>query len=137
MATRGIRNNNPLNIRKGSRWVGLCPIQTDKSFCQFTAPVYGFRAGFVILRNYYKKLTPFSLRTIITRWAPPSENNTQRYIDYVSQVVGIHPDSELELTDKMSLCAIVAAMAFYECGKPGTLQEVITAYNMVFKTQNP
>ena len=41
---RGIRNNNPANIRRGSTWKGLVPFLVDsvtnqryydKSFCQF------------------------------------------------------------------------------------------------------
>ncbi len=38
--TRGIRNNNPGNIRWGDDWKGLVPQaqRTVKSFCQFTGP---------------------------------------------------------------------------------------------------
>lgn len=37
---RGIRNNNPGNIRWGDDWKGLVPKEqrTDKAFCQFVAP---------------------------------------------------------------------------------------------------
>ena len=45
--TRGLRNNNPLNIRKNStKWQGLSATQTDKSFFQFTSMAYGYRAAF-------------------------------------------------------------------------------------------
>lgn len=39
---RGIRNNNPLNIRiNGTKWEGLCPVKTDNSFFQLRAIAYG------------------------------------------------------------------------------------------------
>ena len=41
MPARGIRNNNPGNIRKGEKWKGLSPIQNDSSFCVFKSPEYG------------------------------------------------------------------------------------------------
>lgn len=133
MATRGIRNNNPLNIRKGSRWVGLAAEQPDPEFCTFTAPVFGLRAAFIILRRY---IEVYHLRTIaqmVSRWAPSTENKTEQYIKYVCTVTQIPKDAIIGTRDKMRLCAIVAAMSAYECGRPCTLQEVTTAYNMVFK----
>ena len=55
MLPRGIRNNNPLNIRRGKdQWQGLRAQQTDASFCQFESLEYGWRAAFYLLtRTYY------------------------------------------------------------------------------------
>ncbi len=52
---RGIRNNNPLNIRRSKdKWQGLRALQTDTAFCQFETMAYGWRAAFVLLtRTYY------------------------------------------------------------------------------------
>ena len=51
--TRGIRNNNPLNIRHSTnKWQGMAPSQSDRAFVQFTARKYGYRAAFVLIRNY-------------------------------------------------------------------------------------
>ncbi|WP_367672819.1 structural protein, partial [Serratia symbiotica] len=90
---RGIRNNNPGNIRWGDDWKGLLPDKqrTDKSFCQFSTPEYGIRAMIIILRNYQKKHGINTISGIIHRWAPTSENDTQAYIDSVSQEVGVAP----------------------------------------------
>lgn len=83
MRTRGIRNNNPANIRHGSKWKGLREIQTDRSFCQFTGMAWGVRALICLLRTYVKKYKLKSVRKIIYRWAPPQDhNNTEAYIDY-------------------------------------------------------
>ena len=56
MLPRGIRNNNPLNIRRTAKdqWKGLRAQQTDASFCQFERMEYGWRAAFYLLtRTYY------------------------------------------------------------------------------------
>ena len=49
---RGIRNNNPLNIRKGNSWKGERPKQTDDQFEEFVSMEYGLRAGFKLMRNH-------------------------------------------------------------------------------------
>ncbi len=91
--SRGIRNNNPLNIRhaRQNRWRGLRKEQTDKSFCQFTEMKWGLRAAIRLMENYIRRgaQTP---RQIISRWAPPSENNTQGYVTQACQRAGLDPD---------------------------------------------
>ena len=86
MTPRGLRNNNPLNIRRGgSQWQGLKREQADSQFCQFTTMAYGWRAAFVLLtRTYYHKYRLFTIEGIINRWAPPRENDTRAYVDTVS-----------------------------------------------------
>lgn len=117
---RGIRNNNPLNIRKGSSWQGLRDFPTDKSFCEFTSMEYGFRAAFKIMRTYYSKYHLKTLRGIISRWAPPSENDTKRYIAFVqSQAKIASPDTVLPNPwgfDCKVWQEIILAMAWYENG---------------------
>ena len=84
MSTRGIRNCNPANIRKGSNWKGLRAKQTDKAFCQFTEMKWGVRALLCLLRTYVQKYGLKSVAQIIRRWAPPQDhNNTDAYIDFV------------------------------------------------------
>ena len=89
----GIRNNNPLNIRhaKQNRWRGLRKEQTDKSFCQFTEMKWGLRAAIRLMENYIRRgaQTP---RQIISRWAPPSENDTASYVRKACQRAGLDPD---------------------------------------------
>ena len=87
MLPRGIRNNNPLNIRRTAKdqWKGLRAQQTDASFCQFESLDYGWRAAFYLLtRTYYHKYRLFTIRAIINKWAPPQENLTATYIQNVS-----------------------------------------------------
>lgn len=121
-ATRGIRNNNPLNIRKGTKWKGLRAEQTDKDFCQFESMTYGMRAGLKLLINYVSGNNsahiPFNtIRKVISRWAPPSENATEKYIDFVSRETGISDGAVLRADDASLLIPVAIAMAFVECGQ--------------------
>ena len=117
MASRGIRNDNPFNIRHGkSQWVGMREKQTDKQFVQFTERVYGYRAAFVLLRGYIGKGTD-TIGKIIAKWAPSSDgNNTQSYINYVSKSTGINASHALKWEDKDGLVEIVRSMAHMESG---------------------
>lgn len=115
---RGIRNNNPGNIRWGDEWQGLVAKnqRTDKSFCQFTSPEYGIRAMIVILRNYQNK---YGLRTVtgmIKRWAPPNENNTQAYINSVAQATSTGANQPIDLTDSRKLFQLLQAIIQHENG---------------------
>ena len=101
MLPRGIRNNNPLNIRRGKdQWQGLRAQQTDASFCQFESLDYGWRAAFYLLtRTYYHKYRLYTIRMIISKWAPPQENLTATYIENVCRLTGIPPDEARPLDD--------------------------------------
>lgn len=117
MATpRGIRNNNPLNIRIGNTWLGEVPNPTDSEFEQFVSVRYGLRAAFVILRRYIKRYGRNTPAKIIRAWAPAVENNTQRYIEVVCKRSLIAPDEVIDYADKKTMVRLVKAMAFVECG---------------------
>ena len=103
MATRGLRNNNPLNIRRSgsNKWQGMRPVQTDKAFVQFTARKYGYRAAFVLIRNYIQRHHANTIGKIIARWAPSSDgNDTQSYIRFVSRTTGIPADEPLRFENQ-------------------------------------
>jgi len=118
---RGIRNNNPLNIRRSSaKWQGLVENPTDKEFCQFETMHYGLRAAFKLLQNYYFKHNCRTIRQIITRWAPPTDGNaTEAYISQVSRVTQIKPDVQLHAMPggETAWINMVYAMACMECGQ--------------------
>ena len=120
---RGIRNHNPLNIRRSKdQWKGMAEVQTDRAFVQFKSLEYGWRAAFVLLtRTYYHTYRLFTIRAIISRWAPPNENNTKRYIENVSRFTGIGPDEPLGIpsTNPARWMKLGAAMCIQECGAEG------------------
>lgn len=132
MTPRGIRNNNPLNIRKGNNWQGERPVQTDQAFEEFQTLEYGLRAGFIIIRNYMKKRPPLdTIAKIITRWAPNNENNTTEYIREVCKRSGIDADQKLKYSDKNIMCRIVQAMCWVECGCEVSFGRIENAYSLV------
>lgn len=133
---RGIRNNNPLNIRKGNNWKGERPNQTDKAFEEFESMEMGVRAGFYLIRKYmtgYNGLTEKfnTIEKIIRRWAPASENNTQAYIDTVAKKTGISPRLKLSFQSKRQMVDIVAAMIEVECGQSIDRQIIESGYDML------
>lgn len=119
---RGFRNNNPLNIRKGSSWKGLSSVQSDKSFCVFSSMRYGIRAAIYLLLKYYKVYGLHTLYDIISRWAPQGENDTENYCKLVADQLHIHPKYigtlDLKLTPNYRrLYDLLCAMIFVENGK--------------------
>lgn len=130
---RGIRNNNPLNIRiNGTKWEGLCPVQTDKSFFQFRTMAYGYRAAIKTIQTYFNKYGLKSIRRIIHRWAPPCENDTENYIKVVAERSGISPDAEINIYDQRQMIAIVSAMSYMENGVEPDEEDVYMGYLMAF-----
>ena len=92
--TRGLRNNNPLNIRHSAdRWQGARIMQTDKDFVQFKDIKWGFRAAWKILDTYCltfkKEGKAYNVKNIIGRWAPPTENDTDAYVRAVVKLSGL------------------------------------------------
>lgn len=133
---RGIRNNNPLNIRKGNNWYGERHPQIDRDFEEFESMELGIRAAFVLLRNYVtgyngRSVKFNTIRKIIRRWAPPVENATQRYIDFVVRKTGYDQNYVLWFHDRKAMIAICRAMAFVECGQWIDKEKFETAYDML------
>lgn len=124
---RNWRNNNPLNIRRThDQWQGLSERQTDKAFCQFKRVEYGWRAAFMLLcRKYYYVLHLDTLRSIVSRWAPTTENDTLQYVEWLAAMTGIDADSHLPLPvndNEDTWMRIAVAMALYEGGTLSTAQ---------------
>lgn len=114
LVPRGVRNNNPLNIRKGNDWNGETLISQDKEFETFKNPTFGFRAGAKLIRNYYHNYGLTTVREILNRFAPPSENNTEAYIAKVSKALGVSDSTALDLEDVLP--ELLHAIAHHENG---------------------
>ena len=127
---RGIRNNNPLNIRIGNTWLGERANPTDQEFEEFVSMEYGLRAAFLILRRYIRRYGKNTVTSIISTWSPSSENNTLRYIDTVCHKTGLMPTQPIRYEDETTMCKLVAAMAFVECGQPIDPKKIEKAYQM-------
>jgi len=117
---RGIRNHNPGNIRWGDPWQGLVPKtkRTDTAFCQFINAAYGIRALARTLITYQDKHSLTTIEEIISRWAPPGDNNkTQAYIYAVARQTGFRPIEILDMHNYQDLRAVAEAIIRHENGK--------------------
>lgn len=123
MKPRGIRNNNPGNIRHGDNWQGLSAEQLDSDFCTFTTPEYGIRAMCKILLNYERRHGLNTVRGIISRWAPPVENNTESYVQSVARALNVDADKEIKVDDYLDY--LVPAIIRHENGQQPYSPEVI------------
>lgn len=130
MIPRGLRNNNPLNIRVGNVWLGEVSNPTDPLFEQFNSMEYGLRAGFVLLRRYIRHYKRQTIEDIISSWAPSNENNTKAYIDTVVKVSGIPSNRILHYSDKDTMCKLVDAMCFVENGKHVSMEKITKGYDL-------
>jgi GH24 family phage-related lysozyme (muramidase) len=131
---RGLRNNNPGNIRiSKTDWEGKVPNEenTDGGFEQFTTKAYGIRALILLLRTYYTKYNLKTIKGIISRFAPSNENHTENYINFVSEKTGYGNSEELTWSKEM-IRKLVKAICHFENGKACvTDEEFETAWNLV------
>ena len=121
---RGERNNNPGNIRHGSKWQGLSSQQTDPSFCQFVSPEYGIRAIYKLLQTYQKKYELNTVESIIDRYAPPNENNTTGYINRAAKDIGVSVNEPINVSSKPVAIALATAIVGVELGYQPYSQKV-------------
>ena len=115
---RGIANHNPLNIRENHKsdyqWQGEAAQDIDPSFEEFTTPFWGIRAGARILKTYRDKRGLNHVKGIVTRWAPPSDDNpTDKYIAFVANKAGVLATQPLGAADYPK---VIAAMIHFENG---------------------
>lgn len=118
MKPRGIRNNNPGNIKYNgiAGWRGLATPPSDGTFCIFIQPHYGIRALARLLKNYNRIYGLRTISSIITRFAPASENKTNAYINSVAKSMKRDPHDMLELDDMEIMLALVRAIIRHENG---------------------
>lgn len=113
---RPVRNNNPGDLEIGAPWRGLMPDEdmTDEQkherFAVFQTPAWGFRALLKVLQNYQKLHDLRTIRQMVARFAPPSENNTDQYAHFVAGQMSVGVDDEIDIFDPA--VAFAAAKAF-------------------------
>lgn len=130
---RGLNNKNPGNIRQSSvKYLGEIIPSKDKAFKQFESMAYGYRAMFVLLdsyrRNGYK-----TLRQMVARYAPPTENHTYDYIKFVTERARVFPDVEINTLDPAEMIPIVSAMSQMENGVSADHQEVREGWELFMR----
>lgn len=134
--TRGLRNNNPLNIEKtkgGKPWQGEIVPSKDSRFAQFRTIAYGYRAAFKLLNNYQRNYGLDTIRKMINRWAPSNENHTDAYIRTVAERSGVPADSRITTTNRDVMVPVVAAMSYVENGVEAKMPDVQAGWDLFVK----
>ena len=111
-APRGIRNKNPGNIQyNGDRWRGMVGIDPD-GFVKFDIMNNGLRAlGIDLLNKQLRGLN--TIHDIISVYAPNTENDTEAYIETVSNIVngGYNPNAVLDIEPDITAQLMMAIIA--------------------------
>ena len=129
---RGLRNNNPGNLRRSTdKWQGLRREQTDPQFFQFTTMAYGYRALIRTLQNYRRVHSLHSIKEMIARWAPENENHTAQYIRAVCQDLQVPATYEPDVDDRDTMCALAAAISRVENGLPAVMEDVRAGWELL------
>lgn len=134
---RGLRVNNPGNIRKSMELFQGEVLSPDDAFKAFRSMDYGYRAMSVIIYNYFNKYDLDTIRKIITRYAPPSDgNHTEAYINTVAARSGVSPDRVITLADfkypvsSPFMKSVIGQMARVEQGKPADETSLSEGYKL-------
>lgn len=123
--SRGIRNCNPGNIRHSrTRYIGEVRPSRDAAFKQFETMAYGYRAMFMLLNTYRRRYKLDTIRGMISRWAPPSENHTESYIEIVASRSGIDADAKVNTLSERDMIPIVSAMSEVENGRRAVRRDI-------------
>lgn len=133
---RGERNNNWGNIdwNSANNWLGQVGIEEPPRnggrarFARFATPEHGIRALVRLLMTYQDRHNLRTIRGMIDRWAPPVENNTGAYVQFVAQRVGVDADAPVDLHDWSTMTKLAKAVVAKELGYlPADADAVIAA----------
>jgi hypothetical protein len=91
---------------------------------------YGYRAMFVLLDTYRTRYGLSTIRQMISRWAPPTENFTEGYIRFVADHTGIDADAQVDSRSERDMVPIVAAMSQIENGTKATMDDVYEGWRL-------
>lgn len=99
---RGIRNNNPGNIRFNphNKWHGQSG-EDAEGFCVFKDAYSGLRAMRVLLINYHNQNDCIRVFHYVHRYAPSTENNITAYLNTICEVTGWVPDYVVRIPEDL------------------------------------
>lgn len=128
---RGLRNLNPGNIRRSNtRYKGEKSDSTDAAFKQFESLEWGYRAIFMLLHTYRVRGYGDTIATMIARYAPPSENNTEAYISRLCRATDIPRDMPLDTLNPEQMIPIVCAISAVENGVEADVDVVTKGWEL-------
>lgn len=133
--SRGLRNNNPGNIRVSSNpWKGKITgaLKKDKAFEEFKTIQYGYRALIKNLQTYITRDRVNTIRAIITKWAPASDGNfTDAYIRRVCSEMGVAAGYMVEANNRQDMINLAAAISLVENGEKADMKVIEEAWDML------
>lgn len=116
----GIRFNNPGNIRNGISWRGA--EDTAEGFLKFDHMLYGIRALSIDLHTKYMTHGLRTVEAIVSKYAPPTENDTKAYIMSVCREVDVNPLQagllDVKLDRSWNAFRFMMAIVHREQGRP-------------------
>lgn len=115
-----VRYNNPGNIRQGEGFAGETGDTYGSNYVVFDTAQMGLRAMFLDFRSKIKQFDG-DLAQMITKYAPPSENPTDKYISYVKAALG-----GKDTVTEDDLTAVVKAAIEFENGPRSKLTQEYT-----------
>jgi hypothetical protein len=117
---RGIRNNNPGDLRPGLPWQGIAGIDTalpDPPYLRFVDPEHGIRALVRTLISYRDHHGIDTLAGVFARWAPAADgNDPDAYAASVASALDHPVGTSIDLHDPAILAALAAAITCQENG---------------------
>lgn len=137
MEPRGLRNNNPGNIRNSdtTEWSGEVQKsdKKDNAFEEFVDMAHGYRALIKLLQNYRRKHHCKTIAQFISRWAPQTENDTSAYVQRVCHEMQVTATYVPDVDDKTTMCNLAAAISQVENGIPAIMADVVAGWNLLNK----
>jgi hypothetical protein len=119
-APLGVRNNNPGNLRS---W-GNTP-QDKGGYAVFPSAEDGLNAAIKNLQAQQKVHGLNTIQGIISKWAPPSENNTAAYISDMVKKTGFSADQKLNLNDPKTVAPLLSGIVKHEGNGSGFSDDMI------------
>jgi LysM repeat protein len=135
---RNWRNNNPGNIIKGAWAQSKGAIGDDGRFAVFPTLELGLKAKQDLLFAPNSKYYNLSIAAAMNRYAPPTENNTQSYIQRLVQATGASPDtplSRLSSTQRDAFLKTINQVEGFKVGQIKTLDQPLRAD--IHEEENP
>lgn len=129
---RGVRNNNPLNIRynPNNDWQGQLGVDSE-GFAVFEDMDSGFRAAQQTLGTYGDDHGIDTISDVVSRWAPAKDrNDVAAYTDFVSSRTGINPDKKIDLSDPDIRNQLMMAQAGFETPDLFTGSQTLSQMNL-------
>lgn len=139
------RRNNPGNLqwigypgeikRNSDQWEGVdySGISWSSRFAVFKDMTYGLRALFINMNTQIVKNRRNTIKSLIEAWAPPHENDTDKYVKSVARATGVNPDIYrlTSIVNDREVCINIAKqIAINEGGITLTEDVINNAYGM-------